>query len=655
MKSHEGWLWDAPVTRICVLACVVVTATVGVCLAEESPTLEQLNAMEQRADMARQHYRRGSYADAIQIFSELTMGTHPSVNLYKNELGMCYLASGDNNSAERCFVDVATGVDRYVDQRLEREALSKFGKEEAKIYRGDPYEQATSFMLLALLFLNRGDVDNALAACKSGLLADSDATENRYDSDYALLHLIEGKCHMIRGSLDEFHSRRDLAVHSIKITSPGIRAMVSERRDVAELMNMSSAQRKKVQCTASDSDLKARLDTIDQTLAKEMSAINTDQSMGTLYSGTFNTLVIAPVGVSPIKVRKGKDGQMVAFESISVRAPAVDLTLNGTPLRDRPLGYLADIEFQATTRNGRRMDAILNGKAAFRSTTVGVGDSILQAGNNVGGGAGLAIALVGAAVQGVGGAMTPEADTRCWKTLPRQFDVYAMELPQGPHSISCQTRIYFEKSQVVTRDFNIKSPDDVAVVFLPPGLVGLYSEQTHEEMKLAARDTFGETEAVQVVIPPIMGLERVMRFRDEKNPGRADAVATDLRKAMRNVRSILGTQELTSCLVTHEDVVSHYDALAHKAPMAIQILVGDAHKKATGKEAVYHLEVSLSLIDTRRGSVLCRQDLTGECQASKAGAGTAFYDCLDAAVRQFVGSRDFTVHVHTGGQMASKQ
>jgi hypothetical protein len=301
------------------------------------------------------------------------------------------------------------------------------------------------------------------------------------------------------------------------------------------------------------------------------------------------------------------------------------------------------------------MDAILNGKVAFRSTTVGVGDSILQAGNNVGGEAGLAIALIGAAVQGIGGAMTPEADTRCWKTLPCHFDVYALDLPPGRHAIGSQPRLYFDRGEAVTREFFLKTTNDVAVVFLPPGPVGLYSEQTQDDMKLAARDTFSEMETVQLAIPPLMGLERVMRFRDEKKVGRADAVAPDLKKAMRNVRRSLEAQGVTSRLVTHEDAISRPDELAQNAPMAIQIVVGDAQKDTSGRQPVYRLKASLSLVDTQTGSALFRQDVTGESQESKAGVVAAFYECLDGAVAQFVSSRDFMAHVSSRKQTASKQ
>jgi hypothetical protein len=207
----------------------------------------------------------------------------------------------------------------------------------------------------------------------------------------------------------------------------------------------------------------------------------------------------------------------------------------------------------------------------------------------------------------------------------------------------------------VTREFFLKTTNDVAVVFLPPGPVGLYSEQTQDDMKLAARDTFSEMETVQLAIPPLMGLERVMRFRDEKKVGRADAVAPDIKKAMRNVRRSLDAQGVTSRLVTHEDAISRPDELAQNAPMAIQIVVGDAQKDTSGRQPVYRLKASLSLVDTQTGSALFRQDVTGESQESKAGVVAAFYECLDGAVAQFVSSRDFMAHVSSRKQTASKQ
>jgi hypothetical protein len=140
-----------------------------------------------------------------------------------------------------------------------------------------------------------------------------------------------------------------------------------------------------------------------------------------------------------------------------------------------PVQNVANIDFQATTRGGRRMDAILKGKAAFRTTTVGVSETIGQIGNQCGV-FGLPVVLISTVVSGMAGSISSMADSRCWKCLPSEYAFYALKLPAGRHTIECRRYVYFELAHQSKKEVSIKDDKDMVVFFAPPPLIGLYSE-----------------------------------------------------------------------------------------------------------------------------------------------------------------------------------
>lgn len=442
----------------------------------QGPTLDELNKMEEQAQKARGLFWAGDFKQAAEIFEKLQQGRHVSSPLYLNELGSCYLAMGDCENAERTLAESAMLSEAFFDPKLEKHVLSAFGKEQEKIYRGDPYERAAVLMVLALLYLDKGDMDNAMAACKSGLLADSDASESMYESDFTMLYLLELACARKRGDPEQIKNIADQARKSYRESHASVRDVVSQRGDAQALLKMSVSERRKVGCNDKDEVLKTRVQTLDTQLAERGAAINPNRDIASLLSGEFNLLVMVPRGRSPVKARRGTDANIIVVEPSQAKGqpPIVLLDSAAMPVAAAP--GLADIEFQALTRGGRKMDAILNGKVAYRSTTVGAGSTLTQIGNNVGGFAGLGVALLGAAIQGVGGAMSPEADARCWQCLPRTYEVYALKVPEGKHVVQCVNYAYFEAVNEFSRNVTITGDNDIKVVIVPPELAGIYAE-----------------------------------------------------------------------------------------------------------------------------------------------------------------------------------
>lgn len=129
-----------------------------------------------------------------------------------------------------------------------------------------------------------------------------------------------------------------------------------------------------------------------------------------------DTLLLVESGTSPVKLATGNYGQ--ALQLRSGENPFVGVTSN-----EQPLPVLADIGWQASTLDGRQIDAILDGKASFRKGTetvagIGLQGATFAIGLDDGGGAAGALAVVGIAAVLVSSAAKPKADIRYWDNLP---------------------------------------------------------------------------------------------------------------------------------------------------------------------------------------------------------------------------------------------
>jgi tetratricopeptide (TPR) repeat protein len=630
------------------LAALTLLLITFICLTVESSfsadaiSFDELNRMEVEADDARELYWKGDYQEAAEKFEPLIKEKHPSHILYLQELSACYLAMGEYVKAREMLAQTAMLHETFFDLQREQRALSKFGKEEEKVYHGDPYEQATSFALLALLFMDQGDYDNALAAAKSGIFADSDATENLYDSDFTLLHLIEAKAQLMRGEADSFVKRRDVAFESYRMTHPSVRNVYSERLDQVALLKMTPKERRKLDVEDSDEAIKTKNWDFDEKLKTAAQSIDAAAALGSLGSGEYNTLILVPRDRSPNKSRKGRDAQLVFFESNTIATQPVKISIDGAELTETSFFDVADIEFQATTRGGRRMDAILDGQAAFRSTTVGVGSLITEIGDNVGGLAGLGVVLLGVAVQAAGGAVSPEADTRCWQTLPRAYDIHALTLPEGNHTIEFQQYTYFERTHARTKHITIADSKDMAVIFAPPPTAGFYSWSCQCGIKLSARDRDHLNDpGPKIIVTPPLGLGRIERFGGDKDREKPEALAPDAKKMMRRVRKALKKRDIPCGLVTHQEIITEGRTLCGESDLAFQVTLVALEKEKSGKGNTYQATFHMNLIDTKTGLSVFSNTITTNHTSKKREATTAFYACLDEAIVRFTSDGRF--------------
>lgn len=155
---------------------------------------------------------------------------------------------------------------------------------------------------------------------------------------------------------------------------------------------------------------------------QELGNLGRDSS---LPKPNHNLLIIVETGKSPRKMNDGVAQNIMVyrrgkrFNDVGARIKGLNVTL-------KPM---EDVFYQASTRGGRQIDKILNGKAEYRNSSDRVGDqlgslsSTAQTVDSVigNGSAGAAIAGVGVLAgvwQLAGSRVNATADTRYWSTLP---------------------------------------------------------------------------------------------------------------------------------------------------------------------------------------------------------------------------------------------
>ncbi|ACL04921.1 TPR repeat-containing protein [Desulfatibacillum aliphaticivorans] len=598
-------------------------------LAEKS--FEELGEMEFTANSARELFWKGEFSQALEIYEGLCLENHASASLYWSEKAMCHLAMDDYQQAENCLFKASMYSETFYDPKLEKKALSKYGQEGEKIYIGDPYERSLQYLILALLFMDEGDYDNALAACKSGLLADSDAVENLYQSDLTLLYLLEAKCHVLRGDQETANLILDRARESYRTTSPELRGLFSQRLDELAKLKLTKKERKKLKIKETDEDIRARIEALTGQINQASAAVPVDEKIGGLLSTDYNTLILLPVGQCPEKMRKGKNANIIYFQPQNSDSGIPQVFVDGEKVQAPLYNNVAEVDFQATTRGGRRMDAILNGQAAFRQTTLGVGEAITEIGNQAGGVVGLGVALVGAAIQGAAGAVNPEADTRCWQNLPAKYELYAFSLPPGEHQATFQQYIYFQKCEL-KKSFVLESENDVAVLFAPPSPADLCCASN-----LCVRK---KRENPLLVLAPPLGFSQIETFVSQDPKAEPQSFAPDAKKISRMLDRFFHKEGVPCTMAGHEEILQDRIQAAAGAKFALQIEPKSFSYEKIKKEQQYASRFAFTLIDIQTGRPVLEQFVEGTWlktkKDKKKGCTEAFYECLKQAAQTFI-------------------
>jgi len=298
----------------------------------------------------------------------LRQGARNSV-LNEARIGLLAFNNGEYDLAGWLFDRAILKIETvYANNKTAKKARSKFTKEEVKDYKGDPYERAMVYLYRGLVYLQKDDYENARASMLGGLLQDSLAEDKVYEQDFATLYYLAAwasQCNGNKSQSDDYY--KQAIKYKPKLTKP---------------------------------------------------------------NNKNNVLLIATSGISPVKKRQGKYNEQMFFDVgsdlASYKMASPDLTV-----KSKKINFVnsENLHWQATTRGGRTIDIINEGKAVFKDKTEKTGDTFLKTGNalmntsqysnnkNIGN-AGAVFALVGLFSKGISKASKPTADIRYWDNLP---------------------------------------------------------------------------------------------------------------------------------------------------------------------------------------------------------------------------------------------
>ncbi|MDP8292741.1 MAG: hypothetical protein P9M04_02895 [Candidatus Orphnella occulta] len=410
----------------------------------------------------------GNYSQAEYIFDALCQKEDRDYAFWNNQLGSVYLADGKYDLAEEAFLKsyyLMNDIKAFKEYELG--AISLFGSEAKKAYKGDPYEKLFNALYVALLLNRTDDLENSMAAIKTGILCDSDVQADLYKSDSAVLYLLAARIALLRGDKEKSKEYYEEALRAYRMTSTVNVALVyaeqaqfyllkekqEERNKLAEPKKKNKKRRKQIEA------LDLEINQIDKDIKKlqikrEANNPQINTSMLSAFTDlSNNTLLCVEVGEGPIKYQAGKYGQFALFTLKPYDIKRMKILVDGKELSGDIFAYEHDIFFQAITRGGRKMDNILKGQAQFKQTTSDVAVKGMQVSQNIiknansqamanpyynSAGATMAagaVMLVSLCFAVASAAANPTADIRHWSLLPNDIFILPCSLPVGKHKI----------------------------------------------------------------------------------------------------------------------------------------------------------------------------------------------------------------------------
>lgn len=363
--------------------------------------------------------------DGIHAFydEQLREGDPESGALFLNGVAQMELLRGQLESARRKFRVAGQVMGNW--QTSGSEVFSAIvGSESSKTWKGDPHEKAMNAYYTGLLYWLRGEPDNARASFRSGLLADAESDEGDARVDFALLYWLAGRTSLLMGL-----------------------------RNDAEDHFMQARQ--------------ARQFAVDKGAAGSRDPLLLREPEG------GNLLCFVGMGVGPRKVAGGRHGSLALIERQRCLEAQAEFWLDGERVGVSEL--LADVDYQASTRGGEEMEGIREGKAVFKSATGTAGAVILGGAigerDNSRRNTKLAVGLGLLALSLL---TDPEADTRCWETLPKWVHVFRADVDPGVHDLE----LVFRSSSggelpELTQTWTIEVPEEGEAVYLFRSLPGL--------------------------------------------------------------------------------------------------------------------------------------------------------------------------------------
>lgn len=353
--------------------------------AEKQKRAAEIAERKRMAELRRQ-YGEGPYPDEITaylagkpealqpLYRTLFTGGERNAVLNFQRLGLAAMDRGYWSDAEQAFDAALQRIEAvYAKNQQAEAARSTFRMESNKDYKGEPYERAMAYYYRGLLYLRSGDYDNARASFRTAEYQDTVSEAEEFKSDFAVMNYLVGWT---------YHCQNQ----------PGM---------AQEAFGFAAQAQPGLTAPAPDNHL----------------------------------LMVAEYGQSPTKVRAGAQSEKMTFAAPPASAEtAARFTFGDQASFDAVPA--SSVQYQATTRGGRAVDAILNGKAEFKATTNAVGSALTNtslmsmAGGDFSGGA-VGMAGVGMLFSLLSSAAKTQADIRMWDRLPDMISVATAQAAPG--------------------------------------------------------------------------------------------------------------------------------------------------------------------------------------------------------------------------------
>lgn len=147
----------------------------------------------------REAFRRHDYGAAQKHFAEIKDETSKNFVLYNLEYASAAFEGGDYYTARRALERAAKVMRGYAGNV--EGMVSLIANESAKLFKGDPFEQAMANFYDGLIYYRWGDYNNARAAFFQALMADK-SSDDDYKEDFAVAQFMIGKCYQNLGQPD---------------------------------------------------------------------------------------------------------------------------------------------------------------------------------------------------------------------------------------------------------------------------------------------------------------------------------------------------------------------------------------------------------------------------------------------------------------------
>ena len=475
VQSHSNTLRSA-VCMTFILLLMYVSGCRGLDSAAGVSGRERTHMMAIDA-AAREDFRNGDLKAAEEKLKPIAEKAGVDQALFKLDLASVYLMQGKKEKAFSELLAAHRAIADHIDTENEKKAASILGKESTKYYKGDPYERATLYFLLALLFLEKGDPDNALASLKSGLLADSDTEKQTYKSDFALLQFLSAKCYELRGEPDLRDQMLDAAFNSL-VSFPGESQWFAE--NLVKGYNNANATHsvmRWLQPVLVKLCAMAKIESLEKVLIKNGVKPESASKVAKwakerseyFHPLDFNVLVLIWRGTPPEVGRVGRYG-----EKRVIREGYIDPSIDYKILVDGSVEHISlrgfgNINYQAVTRGGRKMDTVLSHQATFKSVTdTGANAVLISAGAVRQPIVSLSLLLAGLVMKASAAVMHPEADIRYWGNLPHSMQIVPLKLSLGTHFLTLKRLGISQSEDLRTEKIELSDKTPLVSLFFHP-------------------------------------------------------------------------------------------------------------------------------------------------------------------------------------------